>query len=86
MVWQPAQALGSSVAISWQKHLCSLTVLCTAEAAYHGVVLLQNLQVVYELVLLLSHTLVVHPVEVPLLAELVPGIRCLDSRAVIAAG
>lgn len=40
--------------------------------SYHGVVLLEDLHVMYELVLFLGHTLVVHAVEVPLLAEFVP--------------
>ena len=39
---------------------------------YHRVVLLQDLHVLDQLVLLLSYSLVMHSVKVPLLAELVP--------------
>lgn len=50
--------------------------------AHHGVVLLQDLHVMNELVLLLAHPLVVHSVKVPLLAEFVPGGRRLHAYIV----
>lgn len=44
--------------------------------------LLQYLHVMNQLVLLLSYPLVMHPVEISLLAKLIPGCRCLHQQAV----
>lgn len=50
------------------------------EGIYHGVMLLQDLHVMDEFVLFLSHTLVMHPVEIALFAKFVPSGRCLHQQ------
>lgn len=55
--------------------VCSVTGV----ALHHGVMLLQDLHIMDELVLLLGHSLVMHAVEVALLPELVPGGRRLHA-------
>ena len=51
------------------------------QIGYHGVVLLQDLHVMNQLVLLLSYSLVMHSVKIPLLAKLVPCCRRLRQQA-----
>jgi len=51
----------------------------TGVELHHGVVLLQDLHIMDELVLLLGHSLVMHAMKIALLPELVPGCRRLHA-------
>ncbi len=60
------------------QYAVSLAAMMVSQA-HHGVVLLQDLHIMDELVLFLGHSLVMHAVEVALLPELVPGCRRLHA-------
>ncbi len=64
--------------LSYSLYAVSVPAMMVSQA-HHGVVLLEDLHIINELVLFLGHSLVMHAVEVALLPELVPGCRCLHA-------